>query len=180
MERLQSQTGGAPGMIAINANRNLPRYTTLHAPTWPDADDEFAGPLAGFATALDNLAALAQSEKYFDYLLTVPCDSPLFPLDLLERLSAGLQTGAADIAVALAPELQADGTIALRSQPVFALLKCSLRESLQNYLGSGERKIDRWFHQHKLSQVAFNLPNDDPNAFANANTLDELSNLERQ
>jgi molybdopterin-guanine dinucleotide biosynthesis protein A len=101
-------------------------------------------------------------------------------MDLLQRLWTGMQTDAADIAVALAPEHQADGTIALRSQPVFALLKCSLQDSLQNYLASGERKIDRWFRQHKLSQVAFNLPQDDTNAFANANTLDELSTLERQ
>ena len=178
--RLQSQTGGAPGMIAINANRNFPTYTAMGAPAWPDADDEFAGPLAGFQTALQHLAALPQTGPRFEYLLTVPCDSPLFPLDLLQRLWTGMQTDAADIAVALAPEHQADGTVTLRSQPVFALLKCSLHDSLQNYLASGERKIDRWFQQHTLSQVAFNLPQDDTNAFANANTLDELSTLERQ
>jgi molybdopterin-guanine dinucleotide biosynthesis protein A len=180
VQRLQAQSGGAPGMIAVNANRNLPIYEDLAVPAWPDATDEFAGPLAGFQSALEHIAALPTLNfNRFEYLLTTPCDSPLFPLDLLARLRSGMQEHSADIAVALAPETTANGHVALRAQPVFALLKCSLRNSLQNYLGSGERKIDTWFQQHKLSHVAFNLPQDDPNAFANANTLNELHTLER-
>jgi molybdopterin-guanine dinucleotide biosynthesis protein A len=180
IQRLQSQTGGAPGLIAVNANRNLPSYEAMGIPAWPDETDEFAGPLAGFQTALKHIAARPSTTgMQFDYLLTTPCDSPLFPLDLLQRLWSGMQEQHADIAVALAPESLANGQIALRAQPVFSLMKCNVRRSLQSYLDSGERKIDTWFQQHPLARVAFNLPQDDANAFANANTLDELHTLER-
>jgi molybdopterin-guanine dinucleotide biosynthesis protein A len=167
-------------LIAVNANRNLPDYEAMGIPAWPDANDEFAGPLAGFQTALKHIAALPSTAgQQFDYLLTTPCDSPLFPLDLLQRLWSGMQEHNADIAVVLAPEALANGETAMRAQPVFSLLKCSVQSSLHSYLDSGERKIDTWFNQHALAHVAFNLPQDDANAFANANTLEELHTLER-
>ena len=179
IHRLKSQTTGAPGLLAINANRNLQTYADMGLPAWPDTTDEFAGPLAGFQTALTHLAGLKQAGQSFDFLLTVPCDSPLFPLDLLDRLHTALQAQGADIAVALAPESFPDGRCVMRPQPVFALMRCHLLGSLQAYLDSGERKIDTWLRQHPLASVAFDMPGDDANAFANANTLDELHTLER-
>jgi molybdopterin-guanine dinucleotide biosynthesis protein A len=180
IQRLEIQAGGAPGLIAVNANRNLPEYEAFGTPAWPDATDEFAGPLAGFQTALEHIAALSSGTgQHFTYLLTTPCDSPLFPLDLLQRLWTGIREHNTDIAVALAPEVLANGQTALRAQPVFSLMRCSVQSSLQSYLDSGERKIDTWFQQHPLARVAFNLPQDDANAFANANTLDELHTLEQ-
>jgi molybdopterin-guanine dinucleotide biosynthesis protein A len=164
----------------VNANRNLANYEALGTPAWPDATDEFAGPLAGFQTALKHIAARSKtSGQHFEYLLTTPCDSPLFPVDLLQRLWTGMQEHKADIAVALATETLANGQTALRAQPVFSLMKCGVQTSLQSYLDSGGRKIDTWFQLHPLARVAFDLPQDDAKAFANANTLDELHTLER-
>lgn len=152
--------------VLINANRNLAAYESLGVPVWPDSIDGFAGPLAGFQTGLERCET--------PLLLTVPCDTPLFPLDLVERLYEAMNTQDADMAMAAAPE--ADGTV--RTQPVFCLLKTDLLESLVKFTQSGGRKIDAWTGQHRCAIVPFDLPGDSQRAFANANTLAELQQLE--
>ncbi|PUE20271.1 molybdenum cofactor guanylyltransferase MobA [Limnohabitans sp. WS1] len=152
--------------VLINANRNLAAYESLGVPVWPDSIDGFAGPLAGFQTGLERCET--------PLMLTVPCDTPLFPLDLVERLVHAMNAQDADLAMAAAPE--ADGTV--RPQPVFCLLKTDLLESLVKFTQGGGRKIDAWTAQHRCAIVPFDLPGDSPQAFANANTLAELQQLE--
>ena len=108
------------------------------------------------------------------FLMTVPCDTPLFPPDLAVRLADALGRENADIAMAAARE--EDGQI--RTQPVFCLLRADLLESLVAFTHEGGRKIDRWTALHKTVTVPFDQPNDDPRAFFNANTLAELHSLE--
>lgn len=156
------------GELLINANRNLAAYESFGVPVWPDAANlgDFAGPLAGFVTALERCET--------PYMLTVPCDTPLFPHDLVARLAHALEADNADIAMAAARE--EDGQ--LRPQPVFCLMRSNLLESVVRFTHGGGRKIDAWTSQHKTSLVAFDLPGDDPKAFFNANTLAELHQLE--
>lgn len=161
--QLQSET---PQDIMINANRNLAAYESLGAAVWPDTLDGFAGPLAGFLTGLERCET--------PLLLTVPCDTPLFPLDLIERLHAALTEENADLAMAAARE--EDGQT--RAQPVFCLLKIELLDSLVAFTQKGGRKIDAWTDQHRCAIVPFDRPQDAPEAFFNANTLEELQKLE--
>ena len=171
LDRLRRQSAGTPGLLAISANRNLPNYQSLGVPVWTDSVPDFAGPLAGF------LAATRQCQSKYPYLLTVPCDSPRFPLDLLQRLGAALMQQQVSIAMALAPDAQeSDGT--LHAQPVFCLLRTDLADNLQAFLESGGRKIGAWTASQGQVKVPFNAPGDDPRAFANANTLDDLHQLE--
>ncbi len=149
------------GHLMINANRNLAAYESMGVPVWPDALPDFAGPLAGF------LAGLERCET--PYLASVPCDSPLFPEDLVARLAQGLVEAQADIAMAKTQE--ADGE---QVQPVFCLMKTTLMESLVRFTHEGGRKIDRWTALHRCAEVRF----DDARAFVNANTLDELRHLQ--
>lgn len=172
LERLQMQTGGPPGLTGINANRNVSEYAAWGYPVWPDAHGDFPGPLAGF------LAAMQHAHDY-DYLLTVPCDSPLFPQDLLSRLLHPLENGEGEIAVAHAMEPTQGGETQLRSQPVFSLMPTRLKPSLMHFLSEGKRKIDAWTALHQPVAVAFNTPADSPLAFANTNTLAELKDLEQ-
>jgi molybdopterin-guanine dinucleotide biosynthesis protein A len=155
--RLSAQVGH----LMINANRNLAAYESMGVPVWPDALPDFAGPLAGF------LAGLERCET--PYLASVPCDSPLFPEDLVARLAQGLVEAQADIAMAKTQE--ADGE---QVQPVFCLMKTTLMESLVRFTHEGGRKIDRWTALHRCAEVRF----DDARAFVNANTLDELRHLQ--
>lgn len=162
--RLSPQVGG----VMINANRNLAAYESFGVPVWPDSTGlgEYAGPLAGFMTGLERCET--------PYLLTVPCDTPLFPHDLVARLADAFEEHSADFAVASAPE--EDGQ--LRPQPVFCLMGTHLLESLVSFTQSGGRKIDAWTALHKVVHVPFDLPGDDGQAFINANTLAELHRLE--
>jgi molybdopterin-guanine dinucleotide biosynthesis protein A len=176
VQRLARQAKGGPARIAINANRNLPTYATWGYPVWPDASTDYAGPLAGF---LSSLRHCTQDMPAFDYLLTVPCDVPLFPLNLLERMAAGLMQDGAEIAVAMATESTPDGQPQWRAQPVFCLMHTRLVMSLDRFVAAGGRKVNAWISQHHTVQVLFDHADDDPRAFANANTLDQLRQLEQ-
>ncbi len=164
--RLQMQVG----QVMINANRNLAAYESFGAEVWPDVMADYAGPLAGFLTGLERCET--------SYLVTAPCDSPRFPLDLVARLAEAMDREQAEIAMAAAPEKDGQGEVKVRTQPVFCLLRIELLESLVQFTQGGGRKIDAWTAQHKTVVVPFDQPGDDPLAFANANTLDELKQLE--
>ena len=165
--RLQMQEGGLVGGQMVNANRNLAAYEAFGVPVWPDTLDGYAGPLAGFMTGLERCET--------PYLLTVPCDTPLFPFDLAARLAQAFEDDNTEIAMAAARE--EDGQ--LRPQPVFCLLRVELMESLLVFTQAGGRKIDRWTDQHRTVIVPFDRPGDDPKAFFNTNTLAELHALEK-
>lgn len=170
LDRLR--TSGLCHQLAVNANRNRAAYENLGATVWSDhPTDAPIGPLAGFLTGLTHCASA--------HLVTVPCDTPRFPPDLVARLSRALIDESAEIAMASAPEQDGDGRWHLRSQPVFCLMATSLRDSLEAFIQHGGRKIDRWTDQHRTVQVAFDRTGDDRTAFYNVNTLDELQRLER-
>jgi molybdopterin-guanine dinucleotide biosynthesis protein A len=161
--RLQSQVGS----VMINANRNLGAYESFGVPVWPDVLPDYAGPLAGFLTGLERCET--------PWLVTVPCDTPMFPADLVERLARAALEQDAEIAMAAGRE--EDGQI--RPQPVFCLLRVELLESLVRFTQDGGRKVDAWTGRHKTAIVAFDAPDDDPRAFRNANSLAELHQLEQ-
>jgi molybdenum cofactor guanylyltransferase len=161
--RLQQQVG----TCLINANRNLAAYEAMGAPVWPDTLNEaFAGPLAGM------LAGLEHCET--PWMVTVPCDSPNFPDDLVERLAQAAMAEGADIAMAATREAGPDAS-GIQNQPLFCLMRSQLLESLMAFVDSGQRKIDRWTAQHRCAVVVF----DQAEAFFNANTLDDLRSMQR-
>jgi molybdopterin-guanine dinucleotide biosynthesis protein A len=154
--RLQGQVGH----LMINANRNLAAYESMGVPVWPDAVPDFPGPLAGWLSGLEHCET--------PYLMTLPCDTPRFPLDLVARMARALFAEDADMAMAATME---NGM--RQKQPVFCLLKSTQLESLVAFLHSGERKITAWTAQHRCAVVTF----DDADAFFNANTLADLQRL---
>ncbi|OYU46453.1 MAG: molybdenum cofactor guanylyltransferase MobA [Burkholderiales bacterium PBB4] len=139
--RLHRQVGGPLHGVLINANRNAADYAALGERLWgpgqtrvvADTLEDFAGPLAGFLVGLHHCTT--------DFLLTVPCDSPLFPLDLAQRLHLALQCECADIAMVTAPEVGKAGVVEPRSQPVFCLMKASELRSLEAQATSAFVKI---------------------------------------
>ena len=154
IERLGEQVGE----LLINANRNAEAYGQFGYRVIADEIEGFAGPLAGFERGL----AHARGEL----VVTVPCDSPFLPPDLVSRLRAALELDEADLAVA---------TTGGRAQPVFSLMRRSVLPSLRRFMSSGERKIDRWYSVLKVAEVAFD---DVPDAFLNINTREELASLD--
>ena len=157
LERLRPQVAA----LMLNANRNLGAYQAMGVPVWPDEMPDFPGPLAGMLAGLEHCRTL--------YLATVPCDTPNFPTDLVARLAQGLASNGADMATAYTRE-----SGELRAQPVFCLMRVALRDSLRAFIESGERKTGLFAAQHHGARVIFN----DAAAFANANTLGELAELQ--
>jgi len=165
-QRLASQVH----LVKLNANRHLPDYASWGYDVHADSLIGFAGPLAGMLTGLQHCTT--------EWLLCVPCDSPFFPLDLAYRLGMAVDAEQSTMAVAWAPEVDAQGNTVCRPQPVFCLLHHSLQTSLRDFLHTGGRKIDAWTTQHANARMDFNLPHDTRHAFANANTWQELKDLE--
>jgi len=159
IKRLAPQVGA----LIINANRNLETYQQFGVPVWPDELTGFAGPLAGLQAGLLHCQT--------PYLVTVPCDSPFLPTDLLARLSDALIEQNADLTVAVTGEDENR-----QPHPVFCLLKTSLLPHLNIFLQSGKRRIDAWYASLKVAEVMF----DDEAAFRNINTLEELQQFDGQ
>jgi molybdopterin-guanine dinucleotide biosynthesis protein A len=108
-------------------------------------------------------AALLQTDT--PYLVTVPCDSPLLPNDLVSRLSVAVSEHSADAAVVVT----SDGEQQQR-HPVFLLLKSDVRSSLEHYLNNGGRKVDDWLASLNCVDVLF----EDETAFTNVNTPEDI------
>lgn len=146
--------------LVINANRNEAEYLKLGAPVVADAMQGHLGPLAGLSAGI---AALDT-----DFVFMCPCDSPFINPDLINRLGAELMENKADIAVAH------DGE---RLQPVFALVSTNVAGSLDEFLLSGERKIDKWYAQQNMIAVE---SSEFAHSFRNINTEEERLQAETE
>lgn len=145
--------------LLINANQNLDEYARYGYRIIPDEITGYAGPLAGLHRGL---AAASH-----DWVATCPCDSPFLPRDLVARLHAAAAAADAELAVARTGE---------QAHPVFALCRRSVLPGLTGYLAGGGRKIDAWYAALRMVEVRFD---DQPAAFSNINTADELQKYER-
>ena len=145
--------------LLINANRNQESYASLTGcPVIGDQVGDFAGPLAGMASALSHCTT--------PYLVAVPCDSPFVAPDLVMRLHRARHAQQADIALA---------TEGNKLQPVFVLLSHHLLDSLLAFLDSGGRKIIDWYYRHRVAEVDFS---DRAGMFENINTPEEQQRIE--
>lgn len=154
LERLAPQVDE----VLVNANQNMEAYAALGYRVVTDAVGGFAGPLAGLQSGLTH----AKSEL----VVTVPCDSPLLPDDLVARLRQALEAAGADVAVARTGR---------QPHPVFCLCRRRLLPDLTGFLGAGGRKIDAWYTRLQVVEVPFD---DEAEAFTNINTPAELAAFE--
>ena len=162
--RLQPQVS----QLLINANRNPADYALTGLKVIADTDFADMGPLSGFLSGLQHCDT--------EWLVTVPCDSPFFPLDLVEKLAAAATAKQSLIAMVQTQRLPDN---AWELQPVFCLMHRSLIHSLKDYLASGQRKISAWAQQQTpLALCEFEETAESAHPFANANTLQELQNLQ--
>ncbi|WP_217125996.1 molybdenum cofactor guanylyltransferase MobA [Hydrogenophilus thiooxidans] len=169
IERLRPQVA----QLLVSANRSLDRYRALGYPVVSDPPEwRFAGPLAGIAAGL----AAAPS----DWVVTVPCDAPLLPRDLVARFLAAAHAAGAFAAAddadragdPLPPVFFAhDGT---RPHPVFLLVHRAHLPSLAAFLATHRRRIDAWYGTLPHRAVSFA---DEPDAFANCNDPESLAQL---
>jgi molybdopterin-guanine dinucleotide biosynthesis protein A len=156
LERLKPQVTE----VVINANQHQAEYARYGCRVVADEIGGFAGPLAGLHAGL--------KVNVHPFLVTVPCDSPFLPHDLVSRLHAALVAQHADLAVAKTGN---------QPHPVFALVRAALSTHLTGFLEGGGRKIDAWYAALKVVEVPFD---DEAEAFSNINTRDELADFEKR
>jgi molybdenum cofactor guanylyltransferase len=154
IEQLEQQVSN----ILINANRNHESYQALGYPVVSDQLDDYQGPLAGFACAMNTVDT--------GFILTLPCDGPLLAADYVARFIASQAQTGASICVA------DDGE---RLQPVHALIRVDLLSSLNSFLDSGDRKIDRWYATHDFVRTDFS---DCADMFRNINTPSDQESMQ--
>jgi len=156
LERLKPQVTE----VVINANQHQAEYARYGCRIVGDQIGGFAGPLAGLHAGL--------KVNVHPFLVTVPCDSPFLPHDLVSRLHAALVANHADLAVAKTGD---------QPHPVFALVRAALSTHLAGFLEAGGRKIDGWYAALQVVEVPFD---DQAEAFSNINTRDELAEFEKR
>ncbi len=138
--------------VALSVRRPSDRFAAIGLPQIPDSLGE--GPLAGIA------AALAWAENAgASTLLVIPGDTPFIPADLVSRLGA-------PPAVA-----QAGG----RAHHLVCLLPVMIRPVLVAWLAQGHTRAGAFMDVIAARRVAF----DDPSAFRNINTPEDLDAARR-
>lgn len=150
IHRLRPQIHG----ISINANRNQTEYTKFGFPVFSDELPDFQGPLSGMLTALEKTKS--------DFILFTPCDTPFFPMNLLDKLKSAVKNDRTLIAYACDEE---------REHPVFCLMSVQLKEKLRDYLASGERRLLQFMNENGGVSVKFTK---EEGNFKNFNTLNDL------
>lgn len=142
------------GQIFISANRNTEQYGQYGFTVLEDNFGEFEGPLAGLLRALE----ISKTAP----VLVVPCDAPLVPSDLANRLLEFYVEGET---TAVIPH---DGT---RLQMLFGLYSQDVISSLTEYLASGQRKVEIWVTA--LDHIVVDFSNE-KESFMNINTKSDL------
>ena len=160
--------------IVISCNRNHDSYADYGFPITSDLNSSnssshsqepsyqgpiyqgpsYQGPLAGIQAGLNIVKTKAA--------IIVPCDSPNIPKDLVKRLRLQLDENKISVAI------PSDGT---RIQPLFSLITMAVKEPLNDYLLSGQRKAELFFRQQKPEIVDFS---DLAKHFLNFNTIQSL------
>lgn len=140
--------------ILINANDATDLYMSFGYRVIADQTLNWAGPLAGLQAALRNAR--------HDWVVSVPCDTPFLPGDLIPRLCKAVDMfSTVEASVAL---------VAGRRQPTIALYHRRVLPKLDAYLTAGGRKVNNWLETLQLSEAVF----EDEMTFSNINTLDDL------
>ena len=139
--------------ILISANEQTEAYQQSGYAVLADILPDWQGPLAGLHAGMHNAST--------EFIMTVPCDTPFLPPDLLSRMMQGI--AGYDAAVAMAGG---------RRQPAITLYRRSLLPELEAFIGSGSRKVNDWLNTLRLAEVNF----ENSEKFNNINTLVDLEN----
>lgn len=137
--------------LLINANGDDAAYFQFGYPVIKDVLPDWQGPLAGLH------AALLRAET--GLVMSVPCDTPFLPDDLIARCRAKL--GDAEAVVVVAEGVR---------QPAIALYRKSVLPKLEAYMQQGGRKVNGWLDTLRITEEVFQ----DDWKFNNINTLQEL------
>ena len=156
------KVSGKVAPIALNINTNFDDFQKFGYKIIKDPIKGHLGPLAGILASLNWAKEINQ-----DWVLTLPCDTPFLPKNLVQSMvEAKNKTPEVDLVVAKSRGV---------NHPVIALWKSDINNKLQNALNEGIRKIDIFTAQLKIVYVDFdNIQNSDFDPFTNLNAPPDL------
>lgn len=140
--------------VLLSANDKHEAYAVFGCRIIADHMPDWAGPLAGLQAALRSARNA--------WVMSVPCDTPHLPHDLIARLYAALAADGTEAAVAV---------VAGRRQPAIALYRRDVQPKLDAWLQASGRKVNDWLSSLRLSEVEF----ENAHEFANINSQEELA-----
>ncbi|MBL4585134.1 MAG: molybdenum cofactor guanylyltransferase [Pseudomonadales bacterium] len=150
--------------VSISCNRNFEQYQQFGCPLIRDQEADFAGPLAGIEAGL---AACTTP-----YLLVIPCDMPLLPKSLIEKLWQPIvdQTHSNQI------NSEENNLITVarggqQLQVLVMILPVSCQSSIKQYLSDDRHSVHGWLKKQTVQEVVF--PNEE-SRFININSQIEL------
>jgi len=145
--------------LVINANIDKEKFNKFKLNVIRDSVVGFKGPLAGILSAIDY-----GKKRNYRWVVTLPCDAPFFPFNLVTKLMERLNKDKCKIVIAKSNK---------RIHPVFGIWNVSLKNSLEKTLiNDNEKKIEIFVKKHSHSIVNFNYKSIDP--FFNINDYDDL------
>ena len=157
LDRLQPQVAA----VVLNANGDPARLSGFGLPVIADERDDRPGPLAGILAGLDRAAA-----QKFALVVTVSCDAPCLPLDLVSRFLAVRAEGV-------------PGAVAVsggRRHPAVSLWPSGAADVVREALSRDERRVDDVARALGLTEVDWPTVPVDP--FFNINTPQDIAEIE--
>ena len=155
----------APQASSVFLNAPLDHPLAGSLALLPDSKPDRPGPLAGVLAGLQAFAAQADAPSH---ILTVPCDTPFLPSDLVLRLAEEAENDSIVMAES-----------AGRAHPVTALWPVALVDDLDSWLDDpSHRRVFDFVSRHRAKTVKFPLlavsyGQADP--FFNINTPEDLA-----
>lgn len=158
VERLSGQVGP----LAVNANGDPVRFSTLGLPVLPD-DKPDTGPLAGILAGMRWAETLPSRPEF---LATVPVDTPFIPDDLVARLDAA-RGGLRMIVIAGSGD---------RDHPVIGLWPIALADALAEWrLTARSLGVRGFLAAHGFTVVSFPYVTPGTDPFFNVNSPEQLA-----
>ena len=140
--------------LSINSNEFLSIF-----PKSIQFEDELPGQLGPLSGIFSGLVK-AKS----DWVQFCPNDTPFFPTNLVERLSAHIDEENPKIILPTSNN---------KLEPVFLLCPKHLASNLKDFLSSGERKLEEWIKSNNFQTVDFK----EKDAFFNINSISDLEKI---
>ena len=162
LSHVLEKISGYASPISLNINKNQEKYLKYSYPILKDRIEGFLGPLSGIFTAISWAKEINE-----DWVLTLPCDTPHLPNDLIPRF----------IKLALDLENNFD-VISVKcnnqTHPVIGLWKTDLIYKLENSLKNDVRKIDLFTSEINIKYVEYFLDEVSLDPFLNLNSPSDI------
>ncbi len=140
IEQLIIRFSDQAAQIRISANRNIEKYREFGLPVINDEFPGFQGPLCGILSASRNMTT--------DYIMTIPCDMPNIPADIVRHMADFLVTGNKTACYIY------DGK---RQQPLLSLFHKKWLAVLEKEFVAGLRKAMTWIDIIEASRIDMDM-----------------------